>query len=298
MEKSKNSHRNLHPRKFGRGAIAALALTGTTLTPIAQSPNTPESANRLLIKAEQVAAAKLVESTLIKQAEPKAGEFFDDNWVGYAVNANPGQKFNKVASEFIVPRLACPVGPAKGMELHGASMWVGIDGFTAFGSSKEVDQVGLNELCFGYNSSTKHQQPYYNLFYETWPDKPVFVSAVKPGDTISVAVDYSAGDYTFSINDLSTNKPHTSKPQPCVEQGGCTNTTAEWIEERNYPILADFNTIVFHDSIAATTKTAVPLGDYLRTNRYDMIADTQQNVPIAVPSPVTSNEVFSVSWRG
>jgi len=170
------------------------------------------------------------------------------NWSGYA--ATSSSKFTFVHSEFVQPAITCP-----GVKDQMTSNWVGLDGF----ADQTVEQDGTFAFCGGPSSTT----PIYKAWYEMFPANSVNVFAVHPGDVIDATVDYSAGEFTLTIADISTGKS-SSTQATC---GTCKRASAEWIIERPAECnaketkcflfaLADFGTTTMSEDVAATDGAA------------------------------------------
>jgi hypothetical protein len=138
------------------------------------------------------------------------------NWSGYAVTpTSKSARFTYAHTSFVQPAIKCTGAPGQ-----GTSDWVGLDGF----DNRTVEQDGTLAVCAGKGNMT----PQYFAWYEMFPAPLTVVFKVKPGDTITGAVNYASGKFTLTIADTTSKKSKT-KTATCSK---CERTSAEWINER------------------------------------------------------------------
>lgn len=156
------------------------------------------------------------------------------NWAGYAVCEPLSKCLNgsavpstvtDVKGTWVVPAVFGASGstcPDSQKTWFDASVWIGIDGFT----SQTVEQTGTSSDCF-------YGHVFYYAWYEFYPNPSVTISniVVKPGNTMTAEVSYSAGQFKVTITDVTTSMTNSSAPTTVP---GADMNSAEWIVESAY----------------------------------------------------------------
>src|SRR5580658_66226 len=210
------------------------------------------------------------------------------NWSGYAVL---GTSFTSAKASWTVPTATCSSGD------QYAAFWVGLDGY----SSSSVEQTGTDSDCDGRN-------PSYYAWYEFYPHPSFEISSlsIKPGDHMSASVVYSGGEFTITIEDVTTGKSYTKSSTV----SGAARSSAEWIAEApcctargGFLPLADFGTVLFGDdntgvsgtNYATDSTTTGAIGAFSSIEEISM--DSSKGEKEAVPSALSSDGTsFSVTW--
>jgi hypothetical protein len=185
--------------------------------------------------------------------------FQSTNWSGAVLTAHTGESFSTVSAEWQIPKVGkVPIASVKTTDV---SQWVGIDGF----NSKDVCQAGVMEVVHMVNG---HKTVTCSAWDEWYPAYSQNISAssfhVKPGDTISVAVETAgagATEATFVFHDLTNGQSYETSlgaPRGVSLQGNSAEVvveTPEWISggSVSQPLLSNFvkSPVDFHD-ISAT----------------------------------------------
>ncbi|HEY1829387.1 MAG TPA: G1 family glutamic endopeptidase, partial [Acidimicrobiales bacterium] len=149
------------------------------------------------------------------------------NWAGLV---DTGSGYTSVSADWAVPSVV----PSQANEASGT--WIGIDGATA--SDPSIIQAGTAQDTSGGLTS-------YYAWYEDYPNPPVYVGAVSPGDEMQASVEKdSSSTWTVFISDLSSNQVSNDT----LSYSG-PGESAEWIEEipsgSPQPGLADFGRAEF-----------------------------------------------------
>ncbi len=131
------------------------------------------------------------------------------NWSGYAVTSPVGS-VTGVSADFTVPTVT-------GSGTAYSSAWVGIDGY----NSSSVEQTGIE-------ADVSHGVAQYSAWYEMYPSAPVTVNlTIRPKDQIFASVQYANGNFTLTLDDLTTGgSVSVVKSDPTAQR-----SSAEWIEE-------------------------------------------------------------------
>ena len=195
------------------------------------------------------------------------------NWSGYV---DAGTQFTAVSGQWVVPA----VQPAQNTEASGT--WIGIDGF----ESSSVIQTGTLQVTSGGSTG-------YAAWYELYPDPPVTIGAVEPGDAMQASIfEDGPGTWTISLADLTSNQTTSGE----VSYNG-PGTSAEWIEEAPFntvtnqvSTLADFGSVQF-TGIGETASTPSGVTAY----QTDMIDGS--NDVIATTGPLNNNS-FTIDYTG
>jgi Peptidase A4 family len=190
------------------------------------------------------------------------------NWSGYASEANPGQKYNYVSSEFVQPAVNC----SSGQKNVNTSNWVGLDGF----ENDTVEQDGSAAYCAGPGNHT----PKYYAWIEMFPLPEVVAYTIKPGDVMSAAVrSTNAGRFTLTITDVTSGKSKTQTAN-CTE---CQRASAEWIIERPA-----------YCNNSETKCFITPLANFGTTTMTENVASLQGQSPVGLGSMPNASEIFMV----
>lgn len=174
------------------------------------------------------------------------------NWSGYAVT---GTSVSYVAGSWTVPTVST--------NTNGYSaVWVGIDGY----SSSTVEQIGTGEDVVNGKAS-------YYAWYEMYPSASITIATttkgtafiVKPGDSISGSVAYSAAkkDFVLTITDASESESFSTT----LTAKAAALSSAEWIVEApssNYGVLplANFGAVAFSNAYATVNGTTAAIDNW------------------------------------
>jgi Peptidase A4 family len=187
------------------------------------------------------------------------------NWSGAVLTAHSGESFSTVSAEWQIPPVKqVPIGSVTTSDI---SQWVGIDGF----NSSDVCQAGVMEVV--HTAANGQQTVTCSAWDEWYPANSQSIAAssfhVKPGDTVSVAVETGgagATEATFIFHDETTGKSfETSLAAPSGTHliGNSAEVvveTPEWISGNtvSQPLLSDFvgSPIAFHDISAGYSNGA------------------------------------------
>jgi hypothetical protein len=203
------------------------------------------------------------------------------NWAGYAVTGPTGS-VTKVSANWVEPAVKC------GAATSFAAFWVGIDGF----SSKTVEQTGTIAECVGGAAS-------YYVWWEMYPTNSVQVyTTISPGDHFSAYVAFNGGSsFTMSITDTTTSTTWTTTSSQTA-----TEESAEWIAEApccvssgaTYP-LSNFGHVTFSSAMATVSGSTHGIGKFSTHISITMV--TSKGKDRAVPSTLTNNTAFKVTWK-
>ena len=159
------------------------------------------------------------------------------NWSGHVLTGptpSAGTTFTGVQGSWVVPSV-------QGTQYSGISgSWIGIDGGPY--SPGSIIQTGTAQ-------NTDQGVTTYYAWYELYPQPPVVIGPVAPGDSMSASIVYlSPGAWELSISDsTSGNQAGGSLPYSGPA------ASAEWIEElptavgSPQPVLANFGSVTFTD---------------------------------------------------
>lgn len=146
-------------------------------------------------------------------------------WAGYVAYTGEKEFFvNGASGEFTVPNL-----PSGGNEI---APWIGIGGFQG---DTHILQTGV--------AVGTGDRAYQQAWYQLYPNPPVFLYDVNPGDTMfaSVALDSDTGAWDVLIEDSTTNQYFDDEFNFNPNQN-----SAEWIiEVPNNTIIPEFDTVSF-----------------------------------------------------
>jgi hypothetical protein len=178
---------------------------------------------------------------------PSAVVSTSTNWAGYAVTAGRNA-VTAVAGTWVVPAVS---GSISGY----SAAWVGIDGF----NSSTVEQIGTEADFTGGH-------PQYYAWYEMYPSYSVNLGlTIRPGDTISASVAYSAGtsQFTLQITDLPQGGGAPQSFTTTQKAQQAQRSSAEWVVEAPSSFfgvlpLANFGTTTFSKAQAAVNGSTGP----------------------------------------
>lgn len=175
---------------------------------------------------------------------------YSSNWAGAVLSAPPpGQTFNAVSGQFVVPSPSVPPGGGSGT--YAAAIWVGIDGESY---SKAIWQAGVDVIITDGEES-------FIAWYEWYPDPSIDIPgfSVSAGDTVSIDItSISKSSGLVILENISTGQVVTksgSAPSTSAVLGG---QNAEWIVE-DFQVngalvpFADFGTVLFTNAVASTS---------------------------------------------
>jgi hypothetical protein len=229
------------------------------------------------------------------------------NWSGYVdKNYKSTGTFTSVAATWNVPAVAaspndCSAGTfATGEGLAG--FWVGLDG----SGDGTVEQTGTAVECYKGSAS-------YWDWYEMYPNPPVVLGSVNPGDEISASVAFSGGTYFVTIKDI-TSGASNSEWNPCPTGSTCLNHSAEVIAEapggcaespgqtcrvtphHSFYLTPDFQWVRFRHVSVATKTSSGGIGAS-SFGPLDLTMVNSASIKLAVVSTTVHNDAFTDSWR-
>ena len=203
------------------------------------------------------------------------------NWAGYGIGAASGS-VTAVNGAWVQPAVSC----AKGSTY--SSFWVGIDGF----NSATVEQTGTLAYC---SSGVAH----YSAWYEAYPAASVTISSitVHAGDHFTASVTYSGGQFTTTINDVTTSQSFSIS----FTVASAVRSSAECIAERpsiggSITKLANFGTVNFTGCTATIGGVTGNFGSFAGLQSIDMVG--RSGKVIAQTSALSGGTSFSVTWKG
>jgi hypothetical protein len=134
------------------------------------------------------------------------------NWSGQIAG---GSTFSRVAASWVVPTVQAT------SDFEASATWIGIDGSPS--SPNSIIQTGTAQL-----SQSQGGVPQYYAWYELYPNPPMMIGQVSPGDQMSASIVKVSGGWTLTITDNSI--PGDDAIYPMLPYGGPA-ATAEFIEE-------------------------------------------------------------------
>ena len=213
---------------------------------------------------------------------------YSTNWAGYVATASAGQ-VKQVTATWVEPKVKC------GSSVSVAVFWVGIDG--AVTSAPTVEQAGTFAECVSGVAS-------YYSWWEMYPANDIQIfAAISPGDHFSASVTYhsSSDTFTMKIKDTTSGVTYSKTSS----QSGTTASTAECIAEDPggdsattsglYP-LADFGKVSFSSCKAKIGSSSGGIGTY-STVTEEVMLNTAGTHDLALPSALTGNSAFKVTWK-
>lgn len=204
------------------------------------------------------------------------------NWAGYVATTNgKTAPFTSVSATWTVPEVTGP-------NLSYSSVWVGIGGATR-GSSKLI-QAGTEQDVDSSGNIT------YSVWYEVYPQFPVTIDVVSPGNNVSVSIYRNEGKpqtwhiaVSYGTNEF--NKDVKLNPNFFSE------ATAEFIVERPLLVvghqlaaLADFGSAAF-SGCTTNLGDLGKLGSVQKTYQKTYMTSNgfSSGTPLASPSDLSGN---------
>jgi hypothetical protein len=207
--------------------LAATALTGLATATPAAAHITERSAPPPLGKVITSGPFRLdpgvhlTPTHLPHASRVSAGLLSSSNWAGYAVDADSGRVITHIQDLFSVPSINCANSTIGTSGFAYVADWAGLDGlFTS-----TVEQDGVDAYCTSTSSP-----PVYFAWYEMYPDAPVTISGVDPGDAIISIVTRVSTGWQLTVEDR-TNGGSFTTVQPCPAGSSCSDASAEVITE-------------------------------------------------------------------
>ncbi len=212
--------------------------------------------------------------------EPHAagGSFTSEstNWSGQIAG---GSTFTAVSGHWVVPTIQPTQYGA------GSATWIGIDGGPS--SPNSIIQTGTAQ-------DTQNGQTSYFAWYELFPQSPVAIGGVSPGDQMQASISHTSGStWTLTISDTSVAGDTFTAPLTYTGPGD----SAEWIEELPtavsgpQPTLANFGSATFTQmGYTASVLGAVGISP---VNMVDQIGQTIASAGAISGDPASSNGSFT-----
>ena len=205
------------------------------------------------------------------------------NWSGYVAYAPT--PFTSVSATWTVPTVT---GSAPAF----SAIWTGIGGW--YRNSNKLIQAGTEQDALSGGNS-------YVAWYEVFPQAPVSVGSVNPGDSITVTISENAGNppsWHITIKD-GANK--LADLDVKAKTNLAAEATAEFIVERPLLVvghqiapLATFGTVTF---TSCTTNNG-GLNSLTSAYAVTMTSDgTSTGTVLAYPSNPPVGNSFTVSWE-
>lgn len=210
---------------------------------------------------------------------------YSTNWAGYIATTSATTPFTSVSASWQVPSVSTTPKPAF------SSAWVGIGGVYRNGS--KLIQAGTEQDVASDGTAT------YSAWYEIYPQFPVTVATVSPGDTIFVEISKVEGKPPELWNITITDNGSTILDKNIkVNPNFASTASAEFIVERPLLVvghqiapLADFGSMTFNN--CATSQGG--LGG-LNSIEVFMTSDgTSSGTPLASPSNISGTS-FTVTY--
>ncbi|HEX4433182.1 MAG TPA: G1 family glutamic endopeptidase [Acidimicrobiales bacterium] len=212
-------------------------------------------------------------------------EMASTNWSGKIAT---GPAFTGVTGNWTVPAV-------QATQYQGASAtWIGIDGGP--GSPSSIIQTGTAQVAG--NGGTE-----YYAWYELYPQPPVDVGQVAPGDHITASIEQANPStpsvWTLSIDDATNG---TSASGPLTYNG--PGLSAEWIEElptvvgAPQPVLANFGSATFTHMTYMPQVTVSLASITMVDESGNVIAAAGPTTGSGSPSGSTFTDTYVPSARG
>jgi hypothetical protein len=234
---------------------------------------------------------------------PESGS---DNWSGYVQVASAPHTFTAVTDTFTVPTIAS--------SSHGtqfAADWVGIGGYTYYGSATNVDATLVQD---GIQTQVKTTRRGTRVTYDAWTE--VLPQAERPltlvisaGDTVTATVEETArNQWLMAVDDLTTGVT-----QSRVVTYRSKGLSAEAIHERpclrapcsdpsHYAVLAQTSNVTFDpgyvsvappgsppvDQALLGTLSGLPANDDVELN--EVVMQENEFADLATPSVANPTE--------
>jgi hypothetical protein len=208
------------------------------------------------------------------------------NWAGYAATGSTGS-VTSVTGAWTEPSVTCGSGTSL------AAFWIGIDGY----SSSTVEQTGTLAQC-------SHGSASYYSWWETYPANAVqSFGTISAGDKFTASVTYNSatGAFTMSIKDTtsgtswsktSTNSGASENSAECIAEAPAGANTASGLYK-----LANFGTASFSSCGATISGSTGGIGTFSSVYEITMVSYPSGGHDLAVPSALTSNTAFKVTWK-
>jgi Peptidase A4 family len=218
------------------------------------------------------------------------------NWSGYAVTGSAGS-ITTAQGSWVVPAVHCT-----GKATSYGAFWVGIDGY----SSSTVEQTGTDSDC-------RLGKATYYAWFEFYPkaSKDIAAFPIHPGDVVTASVQYAAGIFTVSIQDITAGTTFSSSSTVA----GAQRSSAEFIVEApetcllkcSLTKLANFGTAGFGSDNTgvsgmncgvAVNGVMASLGSYgSAVQSITMVSRGSSSVVKAQPSALSADGTsFTVQW--
>ena len=247
------------------------------------------SGNSTVAISVQDSAGNSATTTLSISIAPTLNNNVSNNWSGYVVE---GGGFTGVHATFNVAALTnnqpaiCDVGNyGEQSQYCSLSEWVGVDG----ANNASLIQAGISETPI-VGTGTFIIQPWWEILPA--PQTDINSISANLGDTISVSIfeTTTAGLWEIDVANVTNGESFSIQ----VWYAGPA-TSAEWIAEAPtlgsvQTILSPFNPITFNDATYNVTQTG-------GVNRLIKDYMVQNNVVVAVPSTIASNNSFMVAYQ-
>ena len=165
------------------------------------------------------------------------------NWSGQIAT---GSTFSGVTADWVVPA----VQPTTAFEASGT--WIGIDGGP--GSPASILQTGTGQ-------ATQRGSTYYYAWYEVYPNPPVLIGSVSPGDEMQASISPDPGWPGVWLLDIGDATSAQSASEALSYSG--PGDSAEWIEELPtassppQPYLTNFGSAQFTQATAAAANPSM-----------------------------------------
>jgi hypothetical protein len=168
------------------------------------------------------------------------------NWAGYALQAHPGQSFDKVSVSYVQPT---GEGTCDKAHMGVVTFVVAFDGF----NNGTSEQAGTALQCSPTSRTPGAPFAFQHIaIWEMDPGPNHFVGppqfAVHGGDSLTVSITYAAGTYTFTWENHTTGQTYS---KTTANTNGSTRTSVEAIVQAVGPNgvfpMANFGKISFRD---------------------------------------------------
>jgi Peptidase A4 family len=220
------------------------------------------------------------------------GKIYNTNWAGYIALADKNVALRYVAANFDAPSLNC----VNADQNATATQLVGMGGFSANG-----ELIGIQATC---NPDGTYA---YSAFYNIGNSGAGSTATINPGDAITASVYYNAStaQYTFYLDDVSTNTVIFNNPVACPSGTSCSTATAEAVTDvpyngdtlQNYP-LANYGMAYFTGG-AVTSRDGVKgsFGSSSLWGSADLITEDGNGVILMQPSSLYGGAAFTTEFR-
>ncbi len=207
-------------------------------------------------------------------------DMYSLNWSGYVAYAPT--PFTSVSATWTIPEVT-------GSTTAYSAIWTGIGGW--YRNSNKLIQAGSEQ---DITSATEQ----YSVWYEIFPQFPVTVATVAPGDTVAVSISENTGKPNTWHITITVNSNTKLNSDFKVNTNFAAEATAEWIVERPLLVvghqiapLADFVTTTFSSCTASGTGLSALTEAYKVTMTSD---GTSTGTALATPTSLSGNS-FTVN---